>query len=234
MKRFVLLLLAFLVGAALTLPGAVYGQVDLVSRYIWRGFDLLPDNHAAIQPSLTIDLGESGFSLNVWSSFALAHRDVFRHSDEIDVTLSYVFQIAESWEVTAGFTNYGYWFADDFKFKDNTSQEVYVTVARTDLPLSPQLSVYYDFNLGSGLYVTLGGSHELKVNEKVSVEMGGLIGFNSRQYIDKTGFSDIDLYAKVPLTVGKLTLTPSLNVMIPLLEEVNEDTEIWFGFSAAI
>lgn len=234
MKRFVLLLLAFLVGAALTLPGAVSGQVDLVSRYIWRGFDLLPDNHAAIQPSLTIDLGESGFSLNVWSSFALTQREVFRHSDEIDMTLSYVFQIAESWEVTAGFTNYGYWFADNFKFKDNTSQEVYVTVARPDLPLSPQLSVYYDFNLGSGLYVTLGGSHELKVNEKLSVEMGGLIGFNSRQYIDQTGFSDIDLYVKVPLTVGKLTLTPSLNVMIPLLDEVNEDTEIWFGFSAAL
>ena len=58
MKRFVLLLLICLAGAALTLPGAVSGQVDLVSRYIWRGFDLLPDNHAAIQPALTIDLGE--------------------------------------------------------------------------------------------------------------------------------------------------------------------------------
>ena len=102
------------------------------------------------------------------------------------------------------------------RFKDNTSQEVYATVARTDLPLSPTLSVYYDFNLGSGLYVTLGGSHELKMSEKVSMEVGGLIGFNSRQYIDKTGFSDIDLYVKVPLAVGKLTLTPSLNVMIPL------------------
>ena len=159
---------------------------------------------------------------------------MFKHSDEIDVTLSYSFKVPEGWELTAGFTNYGYWFADDFKFKDNTSQEVYATVARTDLPLSPTLSVYYDFNLGSGLYVTLGGSHELKVSEKVSVEVGGLIGFNSRQYIDKTGFSDIDLYARVPLAAGRLTLTPSLNVMIPLLDEVNEDTEIWFGFSAAI
>jgi hypothetical protein len=183
---------------------------------------------------ITIDLGESGFSLNLWGSFALTQRQVLRHSDEIDVTLSYAFRVPEGWELAAGFTNYGYWFADDFKLKDHASQEVYATVARTDLPLSPTLSVYYDFNLGSGLYVTLGGSHELKVNEKVVVEMGGLIGFNSRQYIDTTGFSDIDLYAKVPLAVGKLTLTPSLNVMIPLLDQVNEDTEIWFGFSAAL
>lgn len=234
MKKFILVLLVCLAGAALPLPGAVSAQVDLVSRYVWRGFDLLPDNHAAIQPSLTIDFGESGFSLNVWSSFALAHRDVFKRADEIDVTLAYAFKMPEGWELSAGLINYGYWFADDFKFEDHATQEVYATVARTDLPLSPQLSVYYDFNLGSGLYVTLGGSHELKVNEKVSMEIGGLIGFNSRQYIDTTGFSDIDLYAKVPLTMGKLTLTPSLNVMIPLLDEVNEDTEIWFGFSAAI
>jgi hypothetical protein len=234
MKRFVLSLLAFLAGAALTLPGAVAGQIDLVSRYIWRGFDLLPDSHAAIQPSITVDFGESGFSLNIWSSFALVQRELLKYSDEIDVTLSYAFKVPEGWELAAGFTNYGYWFANDFKFNDNTSQEVYATVAKTDLLFSPCLSVSFDFNLGSGLYVTLGGSHELKVNKKVSVEMGGLIGFNSRQYIDKTEFSNIDFYASVPLTVDKLTLTPSLNMTIPLLDEVNEDTEIWFGFSAAL
>ncbi|MCX6555066.1 MAG: hypothetical protein NTZ12_08650 [Candidatus Aminicenantes bacterium] len=234
MKRFVLSLLAFLVGVALPLPGAFAGQIDLVSRYIWRGFDLLPDNHAAIQPSLTFDFGESGFSLNIWSSFALAQRELFKYSDEIDVTLSYAFKVPEGWGLTAGFTNYGYWFANDFKFNNNISQEVYAMVAKTDLPLSPQLSAYYDFNLGSGLYVTLGGSHELKVNERLSVELGGVIGFNSRQYIDKTGFSNIDFYASVPLTVGKLLLTPSLNVTIPLLDEVNEGMEIWFGFSTVI
>ncbi len=234
MKKIVLYTLVFLLSAALPLPGAVSAQVDLVSRYIWRGFDLLPDNHAAIQPAFTIDLGESGFSLNVWSSFALAQRGVFKYSDEIDVILEYAFKVPEGWELSAGFIHYGYWFADDFKFKDHTSQEVYATVARTDLPLSPELCVYYDLNLGSGLYVTLGGSQEWKMSEKVNVEVGGVIGFNSRQYIDKTGFSDIDLYAKLPMKVGKLTLTPSLNVMIPLLDEVNNDTEIWFGFSAAL
>ncbi|TFG78622.1 MAG: hypothetical protein E4H23_07450, partial [Chrysiogenales bacterium] len=60
MKKFVLYTLVFLLSAALPLAGAVSVQVDLVSRYIWRGFDLLPDNHAAIQPAFTIDLGESG------------------------------------------------------------------------------------------------------------------------------------------------------------------------------
>jgi hypothetical protein len=234
MKRSIFLLVACLVAAALSLPGAVSGQVDLVNRYIWRGFDLLAENHGAIQPALTLDLGESGVSLNLWSSFALAQRGVFKYSDEIDLTISYAFRMPEGWELTAGLINYGYWFADDFKFKDNTSQEVYATISKTDLPLAPQLSIYYDFNLGSGLYVTLNASHELILNEKVSIEAGGLIGFNSQHYIDKTGFSNIDLYAKVSLALGKLTLTPALNVMIPLMDEVNEYTEIWFAFSVVL
>lgn len=233
MKKLALLLLVCL-GAAPALPGAVSGQVDLVSRYIWRGFDLLPDNHPAIQPSFTLDLGESGFSLNFWGSFALAQRGLFKSDDEIDVTLSYAFSLAPGWELSVGFNNYGYWFADDFKLKDNTSQEVYVTVARTGLPLAPELSISYDFNQGSGFYIALGCSHEQEISEKVSLELGGLIGFNSKQYIDGTGFSNIDLYVKVPLTLGRVTLVPALNVMIPLMDEVNEGVEVWFGFSAAI
>ena len=114
MKKLALLLIACLAGAALPLPGAISVQVDLVSRYVWRGFDLLPDNQGAIQPSFTLDLGKSGFSLNVWSSFALAQRGTFKYSDEIDVTLAYAMPMPEGWELTIGFTHYGYWFAEDF------------------------------------------------------------------------------------------------------------------------
>ena len=67
----------------------------------------------------------------------------------------------------------------------------------------------------------------------MTLELGGLVGFNSRQSIDRRGFSDIDLYARVPVALGRVTLSPSLNVMVPIMDEVNEDVEIWFGFSAA-
>jgi len=233
MKR-IALLLVFLAAAVPPLAGSVSGQIDLASRYIWRGFDLLPENHAAIQPSLAADVGDSGVSFTVWGSFALAQRGTFKYSDEIDLTLIYAFKAPAGWEVTAGFTQYGYWFARDFTFKDSTSQEVFATVARTDLPLSPQLSVYYDFNLGSGLYVTLEGSLEKELSERLSVEAGLLIGFNSRQYIEGTGFSDIDLTVGALLALGRVELIPSLNVMIPLRDEVNEEVEFWFGLSAAI
>lgn len=234
MKKTALLLLISLALAALPLAGAVSCEIALVSRYIWRGFDLLPENKAAVQPYLAADLGKSGLSLGLWSSFALANWDTYRGADEIDLTLTYTFNMPESWEVTAGFTNYGYWFTPGFTFKDGTSQEIFATVARNDMPLAPQLSVYYDFNLGSGLYVTLEGSLEKELSERLSLEAGALVGFNSRQYIEKTGFSDIDLYARAPLALGRVELTPSINVMIPLMDEVNEKVEFWFGLSAAI
>ena len=204
-KTFYLLLLCL---AAAALPGAVSGQVDLVSRFIWRGFDLLPDNHAAIQPGVTVELGESGFCFDVWSSFALADRAVFKYTDEIDVTLSYTFKPGPGWELSGGFIGYGYCFAEDFNFKDDTSLEVFAAIARTDLPLAPTLTVYYDFKLGRGFYVSLGGSHEFKLNETASLEAGGLIGFNGGLYIERSAFSNIDIYARMALSAGKVTLTP--------------------------
>lgn len=232
MRRSLLVLLAFMT-VAIPLPGRASVQVDWVSRYIWRGFDLLPDNHSAIQPALAIDLGRSGVSLSLWGSFALEQRDLFRSGDEIDVTLSCAVPLPAGWEMNVGLYHYGYWFAEGFTFKDNTSQEIFVALARIDLPLSPQLSIYYDFNLGSGLYVSLAVGHEIRLSDQLGMELGGLIGFNSRQYIDRTGFSHIDLFASVPLALGGLTLIPSLNLTLPLLDEVNEETEVWFGFSAA-
>ncbi len=43
-------------------------DVTWVSKYIWRGVDLL-DDKAAFQPSINVDLG-SGFSVGVWASYA--------------------------------------------------------------------------------------------------------------------------------------------------------------------
>lgn len=234
MKRIISWLLVFLALTMLPLPGSVSGGVDLVSRYVWRGFDLLYNNHPAVQPYLNVGLGESGFSLGIWSSFALERRDAFKYSDEIDLSLAYDFRMPENWELSAGVTLYGYWFAEEFRFKDATSPELFASLTRTDLPLSPCLSFYYDLNLGSGLYATLGGGHEWKVTEKVGIEAGGLLGFNSRQYLSRSGFSDIDLYVRAPLALGRVTLVPSLNVIVPLLDEVNESTEFWMGLSVVL
>jgi hypothetical protein len=45
-----------------------------VSKYIWNGFDKL-DDKAAFQPSVTLDLFDSGFTVGVWGSWAGASGD---------------------------------------------------------------------------------------------------------------------------------------------------------------
>jgi len=55
-----------MVGVSWAEQGDVDVDVTWVSKYLWRGFDIL-DDKAAFQPSVNVDLG-SGFSLNVFTS----------------------------------------------------------------------------------------------------------------------------------------------------------------------
>jgi len=58
-----------------------------VSRYLWRGFDCYPKNHSAFQPSINLDLYETGFGINIWSS--MANGSGFEDSKELDYTVYY-------------------------------------------------------------------------------------------------------------------------------------------------
>lgn len=209
-------------------------QLDVTSRFIWRGFDLLPDNNSAIQPSITYDFGDTGFSLNVFASFALADRDVFKYWDEIDLTLTYALKTPESFSLVLGFTNYGYWFARNFEFNDNTTQEFFVEAGFPELPFAPTLTAFYDINLGDGLYVQLAAGHPLSLAGGLTIEMVAILGYNAGMYLPEwadTGFSDLTIGAALPLKLGSATLSPFVNYTFVFLDAVNDDNELWFGAS---
>jgi hypothetical protein len=63
--------------------GSVGVNADLVSRYVWRGFDF--GNSVSIQPTLSYSLG--GFNVGLWGSYALAYESA--NYDEIDIFASY-------------------------------------------------------------------------------------------------------------------------------------------------
>ena len=62
-------------------------DVTYLSRYIWRGIDMYPSDHSAIQPSVNLNLWDTGFGLKVLMS--RANGGGFENSEEIDYTLSY-------------------------------------------------------------------------------------------------------------------------------------------------
>ena len=235
MKKMRLFLFVLIVLLSLPLIGkALNFQVDVTSRFIWRGFDLLPDNNSALQPSLTYDFGDSGFSLNVFASFALTDRDIYKYADEIDLTLTYALKTSETLSLVLGFTNYGRWFARDFKFEDNTIQEFFIELGFPKVPLSPTLTAFYDINLGDGLYVQLTGGHSLPIGGGLSLDLAATLGYNAGFYLPEgadTGFSDLTIGAALPIKLGSLTLSPFVNYTFVFLDAVNEDNELWFGAS---
>ena len=76
MKRetIVICILAMLAvsGIAVAAEGDITFDTTWVSKYIWRGIDKT-DDKAAIQPSVSMDLG-SGLSARVWASYGCANK----------------------------------------------------------------------------------------------------------------------------------------------------------------
>ena len=72
-RRVIFLLLGTLI-CTLGLHAGFNFECDVVSTFMWRGWDLY-GNRPAFQPSVTYAFGDSGLSVNVWASFILKDRD---------------------------------------------------------------------------------------------------------------------------------------------------------------
>lgn len=209
-------------------------DLTATSRYIWRGFDLLPDNNPALQPSLTYTFGDSGFSINAWGSFALKQRDEYKYFDEIDLTLNYDLELEEL-TISAGLIHYGYYFVDGFSFKNNTTQEFYLGLALGGLPLEPRLTAYYDINLGDGLYLEAGLSREFAFSENLALNLDAWLGYNGGQFQVKKGFSDLNLRADLAISAGSITIQPFAMFCKIFNDEVNDsETEFLFGVTFSL
>ena len=83
-----------------------------------------------------------------------------------------------------------------------------------DVPLSPQLSIYYDVDKIKGAYIEADVSHSLAAGEKISIDLGAAAGFSAGQgrsgrpalgrvlQLRRDGFTHLDLSAGVPFTAG--------------------------------
>jgi uncharacterized protein (TIGR02001 family) len=210
------------------LISAVEVQADMYSRYIWRGFDLNPDNKPVLQPGLTWDIGESGFSVNLWMSFSFSDREL----NETDITLSYDRELSDTFSVSAGLIHYGWYFTRGFRFSRDTSHEIYVSATRSCRFMDTSVSFYYDFDKGEGLYVELLGEKSVKLNERTGLDLSVSVGYNAGQWIEGSGFSDINFSVSMPYQAGELTISPTAAVAMILMDEVNDAaSEFWLGLS---
>lgn len=235
MSRKILLTVVISVLLCVLLPGrmdaGVDCSVDFYSRYIWRGFDLNPDNKPVVQPSITYAFGDSGFSVNLWGSFSFENSEL----NETDITLSYEFKNLKTISLSIGFIHYGWYFTEGFTLEDNTTQEVYVTAGLPGVPLNPTVSLYYDINNGDGLYATFGVSHGLSFAQSLTLELAATLGYNGGQWTESTGFSNLNLTASLPISLNKISIAPIVGTTFILMDEVNPgvDNEFYVGVSLA-
>ncbi|MCP4214364.1 MAG: hypothetical protein GY765_06890 [bacterium] len=236
-KIAVLMIVLALIGLQNVYAGLTY-EVGFVTSYVWRGFDMYPKNKPAIQPSITYQVGKSGFSINMWASFAMSDREELKELEEIDFTLNYDFQLSENVALSVGMINYGFYWIDDYTFKDGNTQEFYVTAGLPKMIFNPSISVYLDINLGDGLYIALSGGHSFKLSEKTNLELSATLGYNGKQWMDESGISDLNFSAALPLTVGKFSIAPSINYthvfLEPLYREGDKKEKLWAAVTIGI
>lgn len=201
-------------------------DASLVSRYIWRGFDTIADDRPAIQPSVTLSFGQSGVWLNLWSAVALADTDFV----ELDLIAGYDRALSDEITLSAGLGYFTFPSMPNYPDKNSTSPEVYAGITASSFPITPSVTLYYDFNVGDGLYATLSLTRDVPVKSK-TIHISALVGY-TRQYQDfgvDPGFSDIYLGLSTDFGVKDMTLTPSLNYVIVPNDTINDEDEFWAG-----
>ncbi len=203
-------------------------DVTFVSKYIWRGFDTIADDRPAVQPSVTMVFGQSGPWLNLWSAIALADTDFV----ELDLVAGYDKPLSEHFALSIGAGYFTFPGMPHYPDENSTTPEAYVGLTASSFPFSPSATLYYDFNLGDGVYATLSFSRDFEIKGK-AVHLSFLTGY-TRQYrgigVDP-GFSDVCLGLSTDLSFKGAMLTPSINYVIVPNETINDENEFWVGLS---
>ncbi len=204
-------------------------EATVVSKYIWRGFDVL-DGKPAFQPSIDLSLNDTGFGLKIWGSFALDDRSTLGDYDEVHLVLSFERGLTDFFSILVGTEVYKFPNLD----KNNITYEVFLGGTLTKILFAPTLALYYDFDLGNGLYAEVSGSYDIPLGNYV-LSTSLTIGYNDGQFNVDPGFSDITFSASMDLPIWKLTITPGVYYTFILEDTVNEDDgEFWALLKASL
>ena len=168
-------------------------DMTAASRYLFQGFDY-SEGRAVVQPNVALQVGS--LTANVWGNYHVDRGEL----DEVDVSLK-VDRSFGKLSITTGYMNLQYPNRVDWA----PSQEVFLDLG-LEAPLSPTLSVHYDFDEGSGTYSTLGLAHSIGTSLSFATNV-----FYLGRYYDQTGFSAAEIKASWERSIGAYTFTPAVS-----------------------
>ncbi|MCK5146465.1 hypothetical protein KAR48_06890 [bacterium] len=219
---FAVLMPALLLGQGFVQPG-FSGDAGVVSRYIWRGMDMMPDNAPTAQLNMNYVFGMSGISFSASGSMAMRDRDLLKAGDEAIFVLDYS-KVGEKFGFTFGLNNYLYPNAGG----DSYSPEIYTGISFQSIIMFPTLTFYYDFNLADDWYVSLSGGQFVPIGERLFT-LGWVVGYNHGQFGTDPGISHIDITLSTDVFPFGQKVTPVIGYVITPGDRVNIENEFWFG-----
>lgn len=170
------------------------------SAYVWRGF--VPGADRSLQTNGWMKFGQ--LTLSSWMNVESAHTKVSEHDLTIDYSAA---RGSVTW--SAGYINYVFPGAAS----DSVSHEVYAGLSHSSF-LNPTVRIYQDLGAGSGTYVSAGASHGFLLPwQSLLVTPSVTLGYNHRQWIDASTFSDLTVGLKGVWTspIRRITVSPFVN-----------------------
>ena len=202
-------------------------SADFLSKYVWRGQDLVDD--WVLQPGASI--GYKGITASFWGNLDLTDENGNQGEfSEIDLTLDYSGQVPgiDLVSYSLGVINY------DFPASGaDDTWELYWGFG-LDVPASPSVTVYHDVDEVDGTYVSFGIGHsfenlfEIDSGVGVGLDLGASIGWGSASYNkfywgpNKSELNDLVLSAALPFEVAGFTITPKANYITLMGEDIRE------------
>ena len=239
----------------------VSADVTWVSKYIWRGFDVL-DDKAAVQPSVTFDLYDSGFTFKVWASFAGSSKGNGRVStvnkEEWNYVLTYADSVNDGDPMKTDYAiSYIYYDYPDMPSKDADLQEFNLALAWPDLctaGIVPSYQIYYLWASKGGGAVRDAGGFLHRIGLAYDYAVPGFLPDNPEQvfsfgwnivYNDAAGASthagtEIDhdwshmLYSvstQINCPMSGGKITPAVYYQTSMEDTVNNGDEFWCGIT---
>jgi len=264
MKKGILLILVVLLSTAGLLQAqedklGVTLDVTYVSKYIWRGIDIL-DDVSAFQPSINVDLGDTGFSFNVWASYAgsggLTSGGTSRvNLTEYDYSLAYNFALFEGESYVTNVTaNYIYYDYPDQPSTARDAQEIGVGFAWPNICPAGIVPSYYvgkiwesksdsalggDFGgwvhiFGLGYNLTVAGLTPDMPEQVISLSAAAVYNDGFAGATVDHDWSHILFGASTSFDIGPGAFTPGLYYQVSMEDTVNPEDEFWTSLSYTI
>jgi len=154
-------------------------SLDLASAYVWRGITFL--DGPSFQPSINI-AHSSGFNVNVWGTMDLNDDNGLQGEfQEVDFTLSYGFDNG----LEIGLIDYA------FPGGGVDTKELYLGYG-WDLPVSPSITVYYDFDEVEDFYATFSLDYSAPIGggDSTTFDVGIVVGYAGDDFAVAYGGTD--------------------------------------------